>query len=370
MFSEDRRHSVAADALELTRAVGAELRMTPYAVAELEAQIREANRFINRYKGEPRLLDYADDVIVRSFRAAQHETPGLSWSGYIAQFDPPLAWLEAHGVAIDPDMTADLEGDHRLELFEAAVRARRPTAASVTVRTDALNLLHVLRNRSGAQADAMGSRVWLITTDGSLEDVERDLAVKELVDGPVSRLVGVWARLLGPCLPPETAGLAEYLTRLIRTEFGLLAEDPTFIDTDFLSVLGDSRFQVADVLTDEKIARQVLARLQTDDELRQLLKTAEPDTDEWNGQLAEAVRRSLEELDVSTVDPAELDAARTAQARAEHAAEVERKSRLDLLRQNAELKRDLQLSAERAEAAESALDGESRKTWLQKLLGI
>lgn len=135
----------------------------------------------------------------------------------------------------------------------------------MTVRTDALNLVHVLRRRSDAQPDSMGNRAWLLTNDGSLEGCERGLAHDGDLEGPVSRTVQVWSDLLGPCVPPDSHELVDYVTRLVQSEFGLLAEDPTFIDKSFLTILGNSRFKIADVLEDGRIAGQILARLQVDD---------------------------------------------------------------------------------------------------------
>jgi len=93
MFEADPMHGRTVEAIELTRAVGAALRVTTFALDELSAQLREASRFMNRYRGEPRLLSYADDVVVRSFRVAQSAYPGLTWSGFIGAFEPPDAWL-------------------------------------------------------------------------------------------------------------------------------------------------------------------------------------------------------------------------------------------------------------------------------------
>lgn len=369
MFEADPLHEVAEQAIELTKVVGATLRVTTHALDELAVQIREADRFMTQYKGERRLLSYADDVVVRSFRMAQREHTGLVWSAFVAAFAPPDTWITHHGVEVDADGTEALEADERLQKFEAAVRRRRPQAATVVIRTDACNMLHVLKARDGIPADSMGNRAWLVTNDGSLELVERDMAAAGDLAGPVSRSSRVWCDLLGPCVPPDAERLAGYVTRLVQSEFGLLAEDPTFVNKAFLNVLSQSRFKIADVLEDDRIAGQVLARLQADDELRRLIGDAEPDSEEWNEELAAAVQRTLAELAVATVDEAELNAALVAQAKAEQAAEAERKSRIDAVRENADLKRVVREATDRAERAEEELAAKASRRFLARLFG-
>ncbi|MCW3002640.1 MAG: hypothetical protein JWQ20_1938 [Conexibacter sp.] len=367
MFPADPLHDLATQAIELTGAVGAELRVTSYALEELGAQIKEADRFMRRYRGEGRLLNYADDVVVRSFRIAQRDHPGLTWAAFIGMYEPPTAWIEHHGLVVEAGV--DLNADARLGAIEAAVRRRRPNAASVVVNTDACNVLHVLRARAGLPADAMGSRAWLLTNDGSLAVAERDLAAAGDLPGPVSRMAQAWCDLLGPCVPPDAERLAGYVTRLVQSQFGLLAVDPTFVDKAFLAALARSRFKIADVLTDERLAGQVLARLQADDDLNALLGEVDVDTDEWNDRLAAAVQRTLETMQVSSVDEAELLAARAAQAKAQAAAEEERKSRLETVRQNAELKKVAEDAAERASQAEAKLARHAQQGFFARLFG-
>jgi hypothetical protein len=339
MFDADEEHEVATQALDVTLTLGAELRVTSFTVDELAWRIGDASRWIKRYGGPKNLLGVVDDVIVRSYHRATRESEGLLWSAFIGGFDPPIAWLQEQQIMIESERCADTRGDERVVDVRSALGQNRREAAPIVLETDALNILHVTRLREDVPADEMGNRVWLVTLDRSLAKGERTLVAEGVLPAGVSRLAANWVDLLSPCLPPDEDRLSGYVAHLVQSQFSLLAEDPIFIEKQFLLTLERSRFKIEQVLgASTERARQILIRLQRDRELEELLGDPHPDATNWNDQLDAAVRRALDDLERSPEAQAELARQRAAVEAAEQRAEREHRDRLEALRALAEVR--------------------------------
>jgi hypothetical protein len=140
-------------------------------------------------------------------------------------------------------------------------------------------------------------------------------------------------------LPPDEDRLSGYVAHLVQSQFSLLAEDPIFIEKQFLLTLERSRFKIEQVLgASTERARQILIRLQRDRELEELLGDPHPDATNWNDQLDAAVRRALDDLERSPEAQAELARQRAAVEAAEQRAEREHRDRLEALRALAEVR--------------------------------
>jgi hypothetical protein len=356
MFDADQEHDVAVQALDVTLALGAELRVTSFTVAELAKRIGDASRWVRQYQGPKNLLDVVDDVIVRSYHRATRESEGLLWSAFIGGFDPPNAWLQEQSISIDTDRCRETQEDKRIVDVRSALGQNRRHASTNVLETDALNIIHVARRRQEVPADEMGNRVWLVTLDRSLGKGERSLVDDGVLLAGVSRLAANWVDILSPCLPPDEDRLSGYVAHLVQSQFSLLAEDPIFVEKQFLLTLERSRFKIEQVLgASSERARQILIRLQQDRELEELLGDPHRDETNWSDQLDAAVRRALEDLEQSPETLAELNRQRTAVEEAEQRAEREHRERLESVRALAE-----------ARATAKILRDESEKTRLER----
>lgn len=378
MFIADELHPLACQVIELTRAVGAELRVSQFTLRELSHKLNEADAFMKRYRSDPRLLRVADDVAVRSFVRAQRELPHLQWSGFIGKLLPPTEWLESKGVGVDAaESVAPVKNDPRRREIRAALKRIKQQADDLVIATDASNMMLVARLRDQLAADEMGSRVWLVTLDGALGRADRDLIRSRLLSSGLSKQAQDWCDLLAPCVPPDAEQLAGYVTFAVQSQFGLLSEDPTFVDTSFLEILSRNGFDLGGLLdTNEAVVCQVLARLQTDQELRELLGNPDVGDAQWNDQLEKSVMRTLEKLKLEALSEQEVRAAQGALVVAEQLAEDERKGRVVVVRELAQTKRRLAeneaaLEAERrrAELAERELAERDRRSWIARLFG-
>jgi hypothetical protein len=338
MFDADHEHDLACQVLELTRTLGADLRVTRFTIDELTRRLEDANRWMARYRGDASLRAVVDDVVVRSYHRATRTSPALRWGAFIGGFDPPDAWLAEHGITVERDRCQETEQDRRVEQARSAVKRHRNHVASDRVlQTDALNLVHVERARRNLVSDEMGNRAWFVTFDRGLSRADRYLVEHNIFGYGVTRLSQGWVDLLSPCLPPDNEHLSEYVTHLVQSQFSLLAEDPMFVNKDFLLTITRSRFDVASILdTTPERARQILIRLQQEEELQALLGEPEPDSDDWNARLAEVVNRALAELEQSPEQMAALASQQQARVAAERRADEERKGRLETTRELAE----------------------------------
>jgi hypothetical protein len=240
-----------------------------------------------------------------------------------------------------------------------------------------LNLLHVTRMRDGVPADEMGNRVWLVSLDRSLAKGERYLVENGVLPSGLSRLATNWVDLLSPCLPPDEDRLSGYVAHLVQSQVGLLAEDPIFVDKQFLLTLEHSRFEIKHVIgVSPERARQILVRLQCDADLKLLLGQPEPNSKAWSDQLDVAVRRALDDLEQSPEAFAELTRQRDAAAAAERRADLEHRERVAAVRSLAEARAAADLLRAESEAVHRerdkvAADLASVRSapWWRRLLG-
>jgi hypothetical protein len=376
MFDVDERHETALQVLELTRALGAELCVTAFTVAEIGLRIGEATRWMSQYRGRSDLRGHVNDVVVRSFHRATRDTPGLVWSAFIAGFDPPAAWLKEHRIAIDSAGHQETESDHRVGDVISALQRVRPTTNAKILETDAHNILHVVRMRKGVGRDEMGNRVWLVTQDRAIAKAERALVDDGVLDAASSRLASDWIDLLSPCLPPDEDRLSSYVAHLVSSQFSLLAEDPIFVEKQFLLTLQRARFKISEVLgASTERARQILINLQRSRELEELLGEPNHD-DDWNEAIEEAIRRALQDLEYSPEAKAELrsqeEARRAAEERAssEHREWISATRALATARGNAEvLRRESEVIARERDDLSEQLDIVRALPWWRRLFG-
>jgi hypothetical protein len=369
MFVADTEHDLAVQALDITRSLGAELRVTEFTLQELAARIEAASRFMSRYRGNPELRAAVDDVIVRSYHRATRDAPGLQWGAYIGGFHPPGPWLDEQGIIIErAENGHGAENDPRLDDVRAAVGRMRRYASAVVIQTDALNLLHITQRRRVVTADEMGNRVWLVTLDRSLARAERALVEDAILPAGASRLVRTWVDLLSPCLPPDEARLSGYVTHLVQSQMSLLAEDPMFVNKEFLLTLTESRFDISDVLgASPERGRQILTRLQEDAELQALLGNAQPEDDVWNQQLEAAVRRALEEIERSPEYLVEIEEERRARWVAERRAHEELRVRRQVARELASVRGEADEARRQRDELAAELEAERKKPWWRQL---
>lgn len=344
MFSGDERHTVAQEALELTRALGATVRITQFSVDEVAARLAEAARFMRKYRGPDGYREIVDDFAVRSFQRAARDTPSLEWSAFIAGYEPPQAWLREHDIEIEekPELN---RSDKDVVVVRTWLAKRRPKASLNALDTDALNVVHIARQRKTLGPDEMGSRVWLMTLDRALAGVARDSGeLGEIFPPRVAHRASTWIELLTPCLPPDEERLAGYVTHLVRSQFSLLGEDPAFVHKEFLLTLQQRRIDIDVVLNaNPERARQILIRLQLDEEIEELFSEPRPDDDGWNEKVGKAIQKALREADNSPTRIARVERAERARFESDARAEAERKARLgvdrELMGRTSELRR-------------------------------
>jgi hypothetical protein len=336
-----RKYEVSCQVLEITRALGAELRITRFTYEEIVQRIEDASRWMKSYKGREDLRGVVDDFIVRAYHRATRDAAGYEWSAFIGGFNPPDAWLAERGITVDDkQVCSETEADSRVDDVRATIGAfRKEGTPTVVLQTDALNIVHVDRQRRSVQKDELGSRVWLVTLDRGLAKAERQLVERQAFASGASRLADDWVDLLGPCIAPDEGRLAGYVTQLVQSQFGLLAEDPLFVEKQFLLTLQRSRFRISEVLgasTDR--ARQILVKLQESAEIENLLRAPEPDDSAWNEQLELAVEAALAALDASPETASMIEGERQARSEAEAKAEQEQEQRNQALRDLAEVR--------------------------------
>ena len=355
MFEADHEHDLAIQVLEITRSLGAELRVTKFTLAELAARIGDATRWAMKYRGRDDLRGIVDDVVIRSYHRATRSAPGLKWGAFVSNFDPASSWLAEHSIIVDTATCQDTENDGRLDDVRSTIGRNRRGASSVVVETDARNLLHVVRRRTELPADEMGNVVWFVTLDRSLSRAERALAEQGVFPAGVSRLAQVWVDLLSPCLPPDAEKLAGYVAHLVQSQFSLLAEDPMFVKKDFLLTLTESRFDVGSVLgASPERARHILAQLQRFEELETLLGDPKPADEAWARRLEAVVKRALADVERSDEQRAELEQLEAARIEAEQRAEEERRGRVQSVRELAEARAAAEAATAAAEAAQKS----------------
>jgi len=358
MFQAHNDHELGLQVLEISNALGAELRVTTFTLEELSARISEASRWMNKYRGRNDLYGVVDDVVVRSYAQAARDARGLKWGAFIGNFDPAPPWLSEHRISIETEGVPETERDSRLPEACAEISRNRRHASSLVVMTDALNLLHVVRGRKLVSEDEMGNVVWFVTLDRSLARAERVLIQRGVFTSGASRLAQTWVDLLSPCLPPDETKLSGYVAHLVQSEFGLLAQDPMFVKKEFLLTLTESRFDISEVLgASPDRARQVLTRLQEYEELEALLQDPQPrESDQWSQQLEGIVSRALADVDRSEGQRAELEQHRLARLQAEQRAADERQARLQSVRELAIARSAVEEAAAAAEAARGAAE--------------
>ncbi len=349
MFPADGSHVLAQQVFELSRAVGAELRVTDSTLREIAAKIQAARRDYPKFRGEEHLLEQMEDLVLRDYWRAKQRQPTLAWGAFIGAYNPPNQWLAQAGVLFDEQLDLDPVIAGKLPDVEAVLRHVKPDSPTRQIETDARNLLHIEQRRAQLDRDEMGSRVWLVTNDTRLVSADRTLSRAGRTDAPITRHAQLWCDLLAPCVPPDAERASHYVTHLVQSHFGLLAEDPLFVKKQFLEVLGDSRLPLSLLLKDDRLATQILTQLGEDDELQEYMEQRETHKEEWNDHLADAVQRTLNEIQASRTSLKDVEAARRAQVIAEQRAERERRQRDEMARELAAIRQKLKsLEEERA----------------------
>lgn len=356
MFAEHPQHDRVSSVVNAAQEVGCKLAVSSFTVEELEKQLSESNEHYRGLQSRKEAFRIVDDDILRSFACKRAAHPGLLWGAFYATYYPPEKALPDFGIEIVSDEVVDAHHDERRADVRAAVQAAKTAPHPRIVDYDTDNLILIQLRRKQLAADAMGSRVWLITLDRTLKGAEQRLSDREVFRVPSSKRVSAWSADLSPHLSPDDADLAEYALHLVKSQLGLLAEDPVFADVNFLTTLEESPFDLDDLLAGgiEKSLRIILA-LQEEREIKSILDerpSSPADHDEWAERFAEAVKDALEKLDRSD---------ETAEA-----AEAAERERDQALRRELLAKRERDLSLRRVAELQLALERRRIRSWLAR----
>lgn len=355
MFDDHPRHHEAMEAVDAARAVDAELSVSKFTIDELSFQLTQADDSYKRLESAGELLTIVDNDIVRTFAKRRVSHHSLSWTPFLASYSPPTAWLKENGVHThDPEWARATLDERRAGVVDALAREKH-TSAEV-IRFDAHNLLHVQLLREHTPADEMGNRVWLVTLDSALARVERRLIADNVWQVPSAMPARDWTERLLACAHPDLPSLQEYAASVVRTQMGLIAEDPVFVRTSFLITLKEAEFDIDDLLAGSPArTRQVLIALQESADVRRVVGQRE-DSVQWRTDLRSAVRAALDGLERSVDAVAAEEAFEQRLMDLEQEARAARAQRDVLKREIAEARAELE--RERARVAE--LDDELR----------
>ncbi len=309
LFEDHKNHDEARTVIETAKAVGCTLMVSHFTQQELQHQIDAAERVFAGLATSEVFQGLVDNDIVRTYAQRRARNTRLTWGGFMGAYNPPAVALADHGILLTDPEWSTTHMDERIAVVESAVAQAKMKPAGSIVRCDARNMLHVQRLRDQHPADVMGSRVWLVTLDRSLAAADTLLLERGVFDLPTTHLARDWCELLTPLVAPDEQGLKEYVSFLVRSQYGLLSRDPAFVDARFLERLHEARFDIGTLLDGSpERARQTLIRLQRDTEVNRLLKLADGDGDSetYQARLDAAVRTALGATgEIKVADPAD-----------------------------------------------------------------
>lgn len=312
MFSAHPKHESVRAAVEAARDVGCALLISPSTLEELAVQIDEANEAYEQFKATTNRFSIVSDDILRSYGVKLEENPELSWRAFMASHTPPVEALEELGIELSDIDAPFARHDVRRERVLEVLNHFKPESHRKVLDCDADNLLLVQIRRKKLPTDEMGSRVWFVTLDRNLRDVERRLIAQAVYGTPSSKQVDGWAAGLSPHLSPDDENLGEYVLHMVQSNLGLVAEDPIFADVNFLVTLEKKgRLDVDELLAASPArTRRVLVALQEEIEIEEILEE-EPEKPEerdvWAKRLSEVVKETLAKLDETSRKVAVLD---------------------------------------------------------------
>ncbi len=332
MFSDDPRHEYVRAAVDGATEVGCRVVVSSFTLAELEDRLERSQKRYMRLRGHPpQAFSIVDDVILRTYAAALEKAPGLQWGAFYGVYFPPAEYLKEFSIeGVDVDEPQAIHDDDRDRVREAVSLIKGPDAHPRVIERDANNLLLIQVRRRKIKADEMGRRVWLVTLDQSLRKIEQRLVANSIFEVPSTKQVGEWAADLSFHLPPDDVDLGEYVLHVLRSQLGLLAEDPIFANVNFLSILEESPFDIDELLSAKpSTARRALVELQKEREIKNLL-AAEPDQpaerDVWADLLAKIFKETLDRLDTVTDHEVALDQTKAERDSAIHGMELAQRS--------------------------------------------
>jgi hypothetical protein len=306
LFSDDPRHEYVRAAVDGAIEVGCRIVVSSFTLSELENKLEESQRRYMRLRGHPpQAFSIVDDVILRSFAVALEKSPGLQWGAFYGLYFPPVEALKEHEIeSTDVDEPLAIQDANHGRVREMVSLIKGPDSHPNVIDRDANNLLLIQVRRRKLKADEMGRRVWLVTLDQSLRKIEQRLVANNVFEVQSTKQVGEWAADLSFHLPPDDVDLGEYVLHVLRSQLGLLAEDPIFASVNFLSILEESPFDIDELLSaTPATARRALVELQKEREIEKLL-AAEPDQpterDAWADLLAKIFKETLDRLDTAT----------------------------------------------------------------------
>lgn len=360
LFPAHTQHERVLSAVSAARDVGCKIVVSTFTVEELERQLSESDEAYRKLQSQEGALAIVSDDILRSFALKQSESPGIRWRAFYATYYPPKDALADFEIEVRNDEVADARLDDRRPEVRSVVQSVKPFKTHhKVIDYDTDNLILVQRRRKHAPADAMGSRVWLITLDTGLKAIERRLIEKEIYAVPSAKRIGAWIADLSPHLSPDDADLGEYALHLVQSQLDLLAEDPVFADVNFLTTLEESPFDVKGLLAGgPEMSRRILVALQEEQEIQAVLGQRPKNDDdypEWAERFAEAVRMALEKLDRSAETEEVAVSAKRERDRALRREIMAKRERDQTRRRISELEREL------------ARRERSSRSWLQRL---
>lgn len=368
LFSAHPQHEEALEAVEAGGIIGCRNRLSKFTLDELARQMREADEAYSQLTSIPdELLAIIDDDIIRTFHYARKNSPGLTWTAFYAERYPPADYLRERGFIIDESRWAEAVQDPRKATVCEEVRtAKARRVPSQLVDFDAHNLLYVQVLRRSTAADEMGNRVWFVTLDRSLRAAERRLIARGTYSVPSSMRAHEWCSYMTPVINPDSETLKSYVTHLVQSQLDLLAEDPAFVDTNFLVTLQQAPFDSESLLSGApEQVRRVLVALQEQREVNSLLERPPADaseTEEWIERLQGAVEEAVSAMQEGVNYESRLDALQQERDEAKQASVTLRRERDRGLRRIAEL--------EHAVDALARSDRKRDERWWARMLSI
>jgi hypothetical protein len=342
MFAAHRAHTVASEVAALAGSVKCTLQASKFTLEELDLQLKESDQQYQRIAHREGVLAFVNDDVIRSYRRRKDAVPNLAWQAFLADFRPPRAWLEDHGVVCDDheDWANAVQDDRKDKVFGAVQAQKKSSSPPQLINFDVHNILYTLLRRKEWRPDEMGNRVWFVTLDRSLSRAEASLVKQGLYGVPASHGAEEWCEFLGPYAVPESPELEDYVTHLVQSRLGLLREDPRFVDTNFLVTLEQSNLDIDGLLSSGPArAHQVLIALQESREVARLVKATDEERKDpkWGSRLDAAVSKALKEVGPDSAVEAEIASVEKQRDEALRVAEVAKKERDGALRRWTEL---------------------------------
>lgn len=185
--------------------IGVKVKITSKTILEFSNSINHKRTQAQAFRNMPpdrahKLLKLVEDQAVRGFLVRRESSPDLTWDKFLdlilANFDPGQKKFEA--VEIDEEMDKLYKSD---ESLENSVRQFGPWKSNNVAAHDAFHISYLSKKRTETSSGIIGPVYWFLTTDRSLQRVEKEYFGSESL--PVSIFSHVLFGILSPIIPPK-----------------------------------------------------------------------------------------------------------------------------------------------------------------------